>query len=204
LTALAAAVTVLPVTAWNATTIAGLTDGEVARAIAGAAGDRAVAEEELYRRFAPRVRLYGLRHLADRHSADDLAQQVLLVVIERLRAKEIREPDQIGSFILGTSRMMAGSMRRVDRRRENLLAQFVDRSQSVAPAGEAVLDCARVTPCLDGIRERERTVLVLSFYGEKGAKEIGDALGMTPGAVRVCRHRALTSMRACLESRRPS
>ncbi len=200
----AAAVTVLTVTAWNTTTIAGLTDGEVARAIAGAHDDRAVAEDELYRRFAPRVRLYGLRHLADRHSADDLAQQVLLVVIERLRANEVRDPDQIGSFVLGTSRMMAGGMRRIDRRREALRAQFLDRNVSLPAANEARLDSARVTPCLAGIRERERTVLILSFYGEKGAKEIGDAMGMTAGAVRVCRHRALTSMRTCLESRRAS
>jgi RNA polymerase sigma-70 factor (ECF subfamily) len=204
LTAPTAAVTVLIVTGWNTTTIAALTDGDIARAIADADGDRAAAEEELYRRFAPRVRLYGLRHLADRHSADDLAQQVLLVVIERLRARDVHEPDQIGSFILGTSRMMAGGMRRIDRRREALRSQFLERDPSQPAVDEARLDGARVTPCLAGIRERERTVLILSFYGEKGAKEIGDALGMTAGAVRVCRHRALTSMRACLESRRTS
>jgi RNA polymerase sigma-70 factor (ECF subfamily) len=190
------------VTTADATGFALLPDGDIARAIAGARADRALAEEELYRRFAPRVRLYGLRHLSDRSSADDLAQQVLLVVIERLRAQEVREPDQIGSFILGTSRLMAGGMKRVSRRRDELLTRFHDRGDAVEALDEGTLDSARVTPCLAGIRERERTVLILSFYGEKGAKEIGDALGMTPGAVRVCRHRALTSMRECLEAGR--
>jgi RNA polymerase sigma-70 factor (ECF subfamily) len=202
LTVATAAVTVLHVTVWNTTTLAALSDGDIARIIAGAQDDRAQAEEELYRRFAPRVRLYGLRHLADRHTSDDLAQQVLLLVIERLRAKEVRDPDQIGSFILGTSRMMSGSMTRVDRRRAGLLAQYHDRDAYVASIDEHALDSARVAPCLAGIRERERTVLILSFYADKDAKEIGNALGMTPGAVRVCRHRALTSMRACLETRR--
>jgi hypothetical protein len=42
------------------------TDGDVARAIADGAGTAGAAETELYRRFAPRVRLYGLRHLATR------------------------------------------------------------------------------------------------------------------------------------------
>lgn len=204
LTVMTAAVTVLPVTARDTTTLAALSDGDIARAIAGGRDDSAQAEEELYRRFAPRVRLYGLRHLADRHGADDLAQQVLLVVIERLRAKEVRDPDQIGSFILGTSRMMSGGMARVDRRREGLLAQYYGREVSVPSIDERMLDSGRVAPCLAGIRERERTVLILSFYADKDAKEIGDALGMTAGAVRVCRHRALTSMRACLETRRAS
>jgi len=83
-------------------------DGDLARAIASAPPGAAQAEEsELYRRFAYRVRLYGLKHLRDEAAADDLAQQVLLVTIERLRAGEVRNPDEIGSFVLGTSRMLA-------------------------------------------------------------------------------------------------
>ncbi len=30
------------------------------------------AEAELFRRMAPRIRLYGLRHLRDAHAAEDL------------------------------------------------------------------------------------------------------------------------------------
>ena len=199
-----AAATVARVTAWDATALAALTDGAIARAIAEVPADRALAEGELYRRFAPRVRLYGLRHLPDRDSAEDLAQQVMLLVIERLRAGEVRELDQIGSFILGTSRMMAGSLRRVERRREGLRARYYDREEALTWTDEQSLDETRIAPCLAGIRERERTILLLSFYADKGAKEIAEALGMTAGAVRVCRHRALASMRACVETRRPS
>jgi RNA polymerase sigma-70 factor (ECF subfamily) len=46
-------------------------DAELAAAVSR--GDGA-AEAELYRRLAPRVRLYGLRHLRDRHAAADLVQ----------------------------------------------------------------------------------------------------------------------------------
>ena len=199
-----AAATVARVTAWDATTLAALPDGAIARAIAEVSAERAQAEGELYRRFAPRVRLYGLRHLSDRDSAQDLAQQVMLVVIERLRAGEVRELDQIGSFILGTSRMMAGSLRRVDRRREGLRARYNDREEALTWTNERSLDETRIAPCLAGIRDRERTILLLSFYADKGAKEIAEALGMTAGAVRVSRHRALASMRECVEARRPS
>ena len=41
------------------------------------------AEAELYRRLAPRVRLYGLRHLRDAQAAADLVQQVMLITLER-------------------------------------------------------------------------------------------------------------------------
>jgi RNA polymerase sigma-70 factor (ECF subfamily) len=189
------------VTTRNDTELTTFTDGAVARLIGAAPADRAAAEEELYRRFASRVRLYGLRHLADRDSAEDLAQQVMLVVIERLRANEVREPDQIGSFILSTSRMMAVGLRRVERRREGLLERYCERDTLVMPADDRSLDGGRVAPCLASMRERERTILILSFYADKDAKEIGMALGMTPGAIRVCRHRALAAMRACLEGR---
>jgi RNA polymerase sigma-70 factor, ECF subfamily len=48
------------------------------------------AEAELFRRMAPRIRLYGLRHLRDEHAADDLTQQVLITTLEALRAGRLR------------------------------------------------------------------------------------------------------------------
>jgi len=101
--------------------IADLADGALARMIASESAARAAAEAELYRRFAPRVRLYGLKHLRDEDAARDLVQQVMLVTIERLRGRAVRDADQIGSFILGTSRMIAESLQRTVRRRQAIL-----------------------------------------------------------------------------------
>src|SRR5262245_64299959 len=82
-------------------------DATLARAIAGAGTDLdATAEAEFCRRFAPRVRLYGLRHLRDRHAAADLVQQALLMTLERLRAGKLREPERLASFVLGTCRIV--------------------------------------------------------------------------------------------------
>src|SRR5262249_21756668 len=79
--------------------------GELARRIAAAAlnHDRA-AESEFCRRFAPRIRLYGLRHLRNEASAADLVQEVLIIVLQKLRAGGIEEPQRIASFVLGTCR----------------------------------------------------------------------------------------------------
>ena len=47
--------------------------------------------------------------------------------------------------------------------------------------------------------ERERTVTVLSFYADADPEEIGAELGLSPGNVRVVRHRALGRLRGCME-----
>lgn len=175
-----------------------VSDGELAKAIASAPPGAAEAEEsELYRRFAPRVRLYGLKHLRDKSAADDLAQQVLLVTIERLRAGEVRNPDEIGSFILGTSRMLTGSTERTTRRRESLTAQFHATELCAEPFVPSA-DIALVERCLHMLGERDRRVLILTFYAEKNSSEIAEELGLARAAVRVARHRALERLRHCV------
>ena len=61
------------------------------------------------------------------------------------------------------------------------------------------VDRAPLENCLGRLGQRDRTVLVLAFYAERPAAVIGEALAMSPGAVRVARHRALARMRDCLE-----
>ena len=149
-------------------------DGAVARAVAATDADETTAAEtELYRRFAPRVRLFGLKHLPDRSAADDLAQQVMLVVITRLRAGEVREPDQIGSFVLGTSRMTVAGQRRGDRRRAAIVARFEPFDEATEAPNDLALDSRRLAPCLAALRERERTIVLLTYYADRSATEIG-------------------------------
>ena len=95
-----------------------LDDAELVRQIG--AGDHA-AEAELFRRMAPRIRLYGLRHLRDPHASEDLTQQVLITTLEALRAGRLREPEKLASFVLGTCRMTVLDLRRSTQRKENLL-----------------------------------------------------------------------------------
>ena len=174
-------------------------DDALARRIAdGPPGTTAAEEAELYRRFAPRVRLYGRRHLQNDAAADDLAQDVLLRTIERLRAGEVRRPEEIGSFILGTSRMMAYAERRVERRRDALVARFMDTSVEMKPGSLSALDAPRVAACLRTLAERDRLVVLLTFYADREAPRIAAELGVSPGAVRVIRHRAMARLRDCV------
>ena len=173
-------------------------DGDLARAIAAREpGSAEPAETELYRRFAPRVRLYGLRRLRDEESARDLVQQVMLLTIEKLRGGAIRDVDQIGSFILGVSRTMAIDLKRRERRRERLRETFaVERSMS--EPDDRTLDLDRLEHCLGRLAERERMIVLLTFYAERSARQVGDEMTMTEGNVRVTRHRAIGKLRACM------
>lgn len=171
-------------------------DGELARRLAG--GDRE-AEAELFRRLAPRVRLYGLRHLRDRAGADDLVQDVLLMTFDGLRAGKVREPERLASYVLGTCRKVVAGWRRGAERRERLLERHGQQLVPVAAEAEEPLDLERLARCLEALAERERTVVALSFFAERDADGIGTELGLTAGNVRVVRHRALARLRACLD-----
>lgn len=177
-------------------------DAMLAETIASVpAGQATEAEAELYRRFAPRVRLFGLKHLRNEAAALDLVQQVFIVTLERLRAGEVRNSEAIGSFILGTSRTIASAHRKIGNRRTALLEQFEDRNAMAAPIDAATFDIPRMARCLDTLPLRDRTILILTFYAEKPASDIAAELQLAPGAVRVARSRALGRMRECLNGR---
>jgi len=174
-------------------------DGELARRIASRpAGEARDEEAELLSRLARRVRLYGRRHLRDEDEAWELSQRVVLAVLGKLRAGEVREPDRIGSFALGTARRMALEMRRGQARLSELEEAPADLA---APPVEAPdpLDLDRLARCMESLTERERTVATLSFYAEQDSAAIANALKTSSGNVRVLRHRAVSRLRACMD-----
>ena len=153
-------------------------------------------EAELFQRFAHRIRAYGLRHLGSLAAADDLVQEVLVVVLEALREGKVREPDKLASFVLGTCRLVSSSSRATERRRERLLERFGPRDEAFELAPP--IDLERLHRCLDSLADRQRTIVALTFYGERDGAAIASELGMTIGNVRVARHRALLQLHACM------
>lgn len=177
-----------------------LTDGEIIRRIASESGDRD-AEAELCRRFGPRVRLYGLRHLhGNEDAAADLMQSVLLSVLEAARAGRIEQPDLVARFVLGTCRNTTLRTRADQARTQPVDAQdtSVFDVATVVPQFQR-LDTMAVLRCMHRLDERARTVLMLSFEAEREADEIATLLDTSIGNVRVIRHRALGQLRTCIE-----
>jgi RNA polymerase sigma-70 factor (ECF subfamily) len=172
-------------------------DGELARRIANSGSAAAAEEAELCRRFAPRVRLYGLRHLRDEQAAADLVQRVLMLTLEKLRAGAVRQSEKIGSFILGAARVLAQEMRRRSGREDPL----PEDDDIALPAPDPMLDPLardRLANCLQSLPERERSIVALTYYDEQSSAGIAAALGLVEGNVRVIRHRAIGRLRDCM------
>lgn len=173
-----------------------LSDADIVRRI-GTGSDRD-AEAELFRRMAPRIRLYGLRHLRDACAADDLAQQVMVTTLLALREGRLREPDKLASFVLGTCRMTVLEWRRGTRRRARLLEEFGPDLLAPLPPSTPYLDRDQLTRCVQRLKERERTVLVMTFYDEETGADVARYLGVSEPNVRVIRHRAIRQLRECM------
>ena len=172
-----------------------LSDAELVGQISS--GDRE-AEAELFRRMAPRIRLYGLRHLRDEPASEDLTQQVIITTLEALRAGRLREPEKLASFVLGTCRMMVLNLRRGVQRKESLLERF--GADLLAPVQPSIpnLDRDQLTRCVQSLTERERAVVVMTFYDEQTGADVASFLGVSQANVRVIRHRAIHRLRDCM------
>jgi len=173
-----------------------LDDAELVRQIGS--GSNREAETELFCRMAPRIRLYGLRHLRDANASEDLTQQVMITTLEALRAGRLREPEKLASFVMGTCRMTVLDLRRGVQRKERLLEQFgVDLLRPVQPS-RPHLDHDQLTRCVQNLKERERTVVVMTFYDEQTSADVASFLGVSEANVRVIRHRAIHQLRKCM------
>ena len=179
-------------------------DAALARRITEATAGDSDAEAHFCRRFAPRIRLFGLKRLRSEAAAADLVQDVLMLVLQKLRAGAVREPERIASFVLGTARQLVIDTRRNTGRRERLLDTYaVDLEPDDAPAADAP-DTDRLQHCLQALPERERSVVVMTFYDDWPAERLGTQLGLSAGNVRVIRHRGLKHLRDCLQAREAS
>jgi len=61
------------------------------------------------------------------------------------------------------------------------------------------LDYDQLTRCVQHLRERERTVVVMSFFDEQTGADVAGFLGVSEANLRVIRHRAIHELRKCME-----
>ena len=131
-------------------------------------------------------------------AADDLVQLVLLKVIEALRAGRLREPDKLAHVRAGhvsDDRARSAAQPRAGRNscsnvRGNPGARLSRRYLS--------LDDTLLARCVQALKERERSVVVMTFYDEQAAAETARFLGISEANVRVIRHRAIQQLRVCM------
>jgi RNA polymerase sigma-70 factor (ECF subfamily) len=174
------------------------TDTELAWQIAEAGEFSAAAESALFRRYAPRIALYGRKHLGGGAEADDLAQQVMLRVLEAIRHGRVEEPSRLASFIFGTCRHVSWDMRRSDQRQRKIAREVAFVSSSVDAPEVSGSDVVRLFGCMSQLPERDASVLRMSFMEDRESDDIARRLGLSSGNVRVIRCRALAKVADCM------
>jgi RNA polymerase sigma-70 factor (ECF subfamily) len=124
---------------------------------------------------------------------------VLLMTLQKLRAGAVRELDKLAPSFLGTCRqtVIDGTAQRRPARTPP--RHFLAHLRHASEDSDTRSIPAAWSPACSTLPERERSVLVMTFYDDRPADEVGAALGLTPGNVRVIRHRGIERLRRCVE-----
>lgn len=134
-------------------------------------------------------------------SADDVAQEVCVAVLTALPSYRDQGRPFL-AFVYGiAAHKVADAHRSVARNRAEPVPEIPDSpAPDAGPEQRAILaeQVQRMTALLDTLPDRQREILILRVVVGLSAKETADAVGSTPGAVRVAQHRALAHLRKVL------
>lgn len=134
------------------------------------AGD-AAAEKEVIRRFSRGLRFLIQRRVRNPEDARDISQDTLVVVIVKIRAGELKNPECLQSFVYGVAqKIIAGHFMRENRRREKT-HELVDDPVSTEPGPFERLERTQIVTYVNQIiselrMERDRTLLTRYFVDE--------------------------------------
>ncbi|MFI0898764.1 MULTISPECIES: RNA polymerase sigma factor ShbA [Streptomycetaceae] len=174
-----------------------------------AAGDQR-ATHELLAHVHPLAERYCRTRLSRlpgdaRHFVDDLAQEVCLAVLCALpRYRDLGRPFE--AFVVSIAAHKVADLQRAAMRHPGSTAVPSDEmpekpDDSLGPEERALLnsDAAWARGLLDRLPGHLRELVLLRVAVGLSAEETGQVLGMSPGAVRVAQHRALSRLRAIAE-----
>lgn len=145
-----------------------------------------------------RARLGGLP--AGVQAADDAAQEVCVAVLRSLPRYEDRGAP-FEAFVYGIASNKVADAMRSSLRGPEPTDELPDEVDLDADPLDTVIAAERSSDTwalLDRLGETQREILTLRVAVGMSADEVAASLDMTPGAVRVAQHRALTRLRAMM------
>ena len=154
----------------------------------------------LYRRYLDRVYGYSFYLLGDHHDAEDATERTFLAALGAID----RYRDEGATFRSWLFRiahnLLANALRARSRQRTESIEGVPEPAAADDPARQASLtdDARRLRASVASLSEDRRQVVILRFVDGLTAREIGEVLGRSEGAVRVLQHRALRELAALL------
>ncbi|MFS8102993.1 sigma-70 family RNA polymerase sigma factor [Lentzea alba] len=170
--------------------------------LAGAlAGDREAVSRLLTAIRPSIVRYCRARVGRSAATADDVAQEVCLAVLTALPSYRDQGRPFL-AFVYGiAAHKVADAHRSVARNRSEPVAEVPDQMSFDGGPEEHVLQgelSGEMGRLLRLLPEKQREILVLRVVVGLSAEETAEAVGSTPGAVRVAQHRALGRLRKAI------
>lgn len=147
-------------------------------------GGDAHAEAELVERYSRGV-LFLLRRLSGRPDlAEDLHQETFRVVLERLRARSLDEPERLAGFLQGTARnLFLGQWRKAARRKtddEEAMPEVSDPMPGQLETSLRDEEAALVRQVLAELRpQRDRELLYRFYLSEEPKETVCAELGLS-------------------------
>ncbi|HEY9497246.1 MAG TPA: RNA polymerase sigma factor ShbA [Intrasporangium sp.] len=162
-----------------------------------------VARDQLVRRvrdLALRYARVRLGRFGAEDLAQDVAQEVCMAVVAAVPTYEERGLP-FEAFVYRIASHKLADVQRVEMRGATPVADLPDRVDEAPTPEEAAVvgdEVALALSLLQKLPEAQREILILRVAVGMSTEETADAIGMTPGAVRVAQHRALARLRAML------
>jgi len=156
------------------------------------------AEADLVKRFQPAV-LNIIRHDTNSSMIEDFSQDILIIVILKIRNGELNHPESLGSFITSVAKNhVIEQMRRIRRRP----SEDLDKADQVRDPSPTALDqlqkserLKKVRNLLNEINPRYKELLLRYYINEEPKETICADLGMTSKQFDGVIHRARKSYR---------
>jgi len=170
----------------------------------GDRGSEAVDLGDLWRRFHARLLILGVRRLGNRADAEDMAQDALQRVTTALHENRLREPGALPGFVFQTAIHVCQQSLRKRYRERRALEGYARSSlgeNGVAHALTDLIDEERrrvVRLALQSLAMDDRELLDQLYTRDADPEQLAGQLGISPGALRVRKHRALQRLSAAL------
>ena len=163
--------------------------------------DKTMRVQQLFVKHQLGVRAFILSLNPDFTEAEDLVQEVFLVVTRK--AQEFQEGTNFFAWVCTIARFKLLEAMRRRARAQDLSEEVIEALCAVNP--EEHFEDSRVTAlqhCLEKLAPKARQMMHLRYYAEHSPAEIARVVSWTPNAVRVALSRARSVLQQCLEQHR--
>jgi RNA polymerase sigma factor (sigma-70 family) len=165
-------------------------------------GDRA-ALQTIYRLTSAKLFGVALRILGERSEAEDVLQEIYLIVWKKAAAFDASRASPMSWLIAIARNRAIDRLRSTGRKRRmasiEAAADIVDPAPGADSALEASETNAKLHVCLDTLAQHERTALRAAFFDGNTYEELAERMRVPLSTMKSTIRRAMIKLKTCLE-----